>query len=180
MFGSVSEKPDAEVWSLSANIWPQVHSYEQALRSMTAPGASLNDRLRSIYGRLHVQALKVAILLAAMDWADREDSPPRRSVVSLAHWYRARLIVETWRASAHRLLADLGEQEEVRLENRILTLLRGSEQPITVREMYRALHSPRKPVIEALRALETDGVVEKVEAPSKPGRKSEVYRFVGK
>ncbi len=39
---------------------------------MTAPNSALDDRLRAIYGRLHVQAIKVAILLAALDWADDE------------------------------------------------------------------------------------------------------------
>jgi len=46
------------------------------------------------------------------------------------------------------------------LENRILTLLRSSGEPCTVRQIYRALRSPRKPVIEALKALEADGVVQ--------------------
>jgi predicted helicase len=54
-----------------------VHAYEQALRSMTAPSSSLDDRLRAIYGRLHVQAIKVAILLAALDWADSGDLTPQ-------------------------------------------------------------------------------------------------------
>lgn len=173
---ALGEKNSPEVWSLTARVWSQVHAYEQALRAMTAPNAPLDDRLRAIYGRLHVQALKVAILLAAMDWA--EDETSSRPVIEPAHWYRAQLITESWRASAHRLLADLGENEEVRLENRILGLMRGQAEPVTLREIYRALRTTRKPVMEALKALEADGMVMQVEGPPKPGRKSLMYTVV--
>jgi len=67
---ALGEKKSSEAWSLSAAIWRACHAYEQALRAMTAPSASLDDRLRAIYGRLHVQAIKVAILLAALDLTD--------------------------------------------------------------------------------------------------------------
>lgn len=175
---ALGEKKMAEAWSLSADIWTACHAYEQALRAMTAPGESLDDRLRAVYGRLHVQAIKVATLLAAMDWADEDGGLPHPKVTA-AHWYRAQQIVEDWRASAHRLLADLGENEEGRLENRILSFLRACGGVATVRDIYRALRSPRKPVIEALRALEEDGCIERVEIPPKPGVKSEAYRLTG-
>jgi len=173
---ALGEKKTAEAWSLSADIWTACHAYEQALRAMTAPSSSLDDRLRAVYGRLHVQAIKVATLLAALDWADGDDTSSRPKVTA-AHWYRAQQIVEDWRASAHRLLADLGENEEGRLENRILSFLRACGGVATVRDIYRALRSPRKPVIEALRALEEDGCIERVELPPKPGVKSEAYRL---
>lgn len=173
---ALGEKKTSEAWSLSADIWSACHAYEQALRAMTAPNSSLDDRLRAVYGRLHVQAIKVATLLAAMDWADDGEASSRPKVTA-AHWYRAQQIVEEWRASAHRLLADLGENEEGRLENRILGFLRACGGVATVRDIYRALRSARKPVIEALRALEDDGCIERVELPPKPGVKSEAYRL---
>ncbi len=172
----LGEKQSSEAWSLSADIWPHAHAYEQALRAMTAPHAALDDRLRAIYGRLHVQAIKVAILLAALDWADADDAAPRPKVTA-AHWYRAQQLTEEWRASAHRLLADLGENEEARLENRIIGLLKTAGGVATVRDLYRALRSPRKPVVEALKALEQDGQVQRVELPPKPGVRSEAYRL---
>ncbi|MBZ0274933.1 MAG: DUF3987 domain-containing protein [Anaerolineae bacterium] len=174
---ALGEKRTAEAWSLPADFWDACHAYEQALRAMTAPDSSLDDRLRAIYGRLHVQAIKVAILLAALDWADA-DGESSRLTVSAAHWYRAQEIVETWRASAHRLLADLGENEEGRLENRVLGLLKACGGSATVRDIYRTLRSPRKPVMEALRALEEDGCVGRVELPPRPGVKSEAYRLI--
>ncbi len=173
---ALGEKKDAVAWSLTANIWSQVHAYEQALRAMTAPNSNLDDRLRAIYGRMHVQAIKIAILFAALDWADKDDAPLHLKVEA-SHWHRAQLITEEWRASAHRLLAELGENEEVRLENRILGLLRTTGGSATVRDLYRALRSPRKPVVEALKALEQDGRVVKVDLPPNPGRRSEAYRL---
>ena len=98
--------------------------------------------------------------------------------MNTTHWYRAQQIVETWRVSAHRLLADLGESEEARLENRILGLLRAHPEGASVRETYRTLRAPRKAVIDALRALESDRTLIRVDTPNKPGPKSETYRLV--
>jgi hypothetical protein len=175
------QRPAVEPWSLTAtDIWPPLHAYEQALRAMTAPDAPLDDRLRAVYGRLHVQALKVAIGLAALDWIALGERKPNRPVVRAAHWYRAQAIAEIWRASAHRLLHDLGDSEESRLEMRILKLLVANPRGLSVRDVYRALRSPRKPVIEAIKALEQDGqVVPDLTASGERGRPSERYRLVG-
>ena len=128
--------------------------------------------------RLHVQALKVAIILAALDWIELGERRQNKPVVRAAHWYRAQQMVETWRASAHRLLHDLGESEESRLETRILKLLSGQKEGLSVRSIYRALRSPRKPVMEALKALEQDGqVVGEVVQTGSRGRPSERYRL---
>jgi hypothetical protein len=175
---ALGEKKTAEAWSLSADIWIACHAYEQALRAMTAPSSSLDDRLRAVYGRLHVQAIKVATLLAAMDWADEDGGLPHPKVTA-AHWYRAQQIVEDWRASAHRLLADLGENEEGRLENRVLSLLKACGGSATVRDLYRTLRAPRKTVLETLKALEDDGRVIRVQnAYSGRGRPPEKYELL--
>jgi len=177
---ALGDKSQSVAWSLAADIWPHVRAYEQALRAMTAPTSNLDDRLRAIYGRMHVQALKVAILLAALDWADDPNAPPHPTVTP-AHWFRARLLTEEWRASAHRLLAELGENEEVRLENRILGLLKTAGGSAAVRDLYRALRSARKPVMEALKALEEDGRVERFLADGgSRGRQPEAFRLVEK
>jgi len=175
---ALGEKKTSEAWSLSADIWIACHAYEQALRAMTAPSSSLDDRLRAVYGRLHVQAIKVATLLAAMDWADEDSGLPHPKVTA-AHWYRAQQIVEDWRASAHRLLADLGENEEGRLENRVLSLLKACGGSATVRDLYRTLRAPRKTVLETLKALEDDGRVIRVQnAYSGRGRPPEKYELI--
>ena len=66
---AIGDTPSIESWSLVASeLWEPLHTYERVLREMTAPNSPLDDRLRTVYGRLHVQALKVAIILAALDW----------------------------------------------------------------------------------------------------------------
>jgi hypothetical protein len=175
---AVGSKSPAEAWSLVAPLWEYCHPYEQALRRMTAPDSALDDRLRAVYGRLHVQALKVAIILAAVDWADEEqDKPP---AVRPAHWFRAQQITEQWRASAHRLLHALGESEESRLEIRAMRLLRAHPEGLSARQLYRALKAARKPVMELLNALEQDGQVKRLTPPadSRPGPKPERYTLV--
>jgi len=174
------KQPAIEPWSLVASeLWEPMHAYERALREMTAPNSPLDDRLRTVYGRLHVQALKVSIILAALDWIALGERRKSKPVVRAAHWYRAQQIVETWRTSAHRLLHDLGESEESRLETRIIKLLSSNTNGLSVRDIYRALRSPRKPVMEALKALEQDGQVEQhYTRNGQHGPKAECYRLV--
>ena len=98
--------------------------------------------------------------------------------MNTTHWYRAQQIVETWRAYAHRLLVNLGDNEGAWLENRILGLLRAHPEGASVRETYRTLRALRKAAIDALRALENDRTLVRVDTPNKPGPKSETYRLV--
>jgi hypothetical protein len=158
-----------------AHLWEPCHAYEQALRDLTAPKSDLDDRLRAVYGRLHVQALKVSILLAALDWADT--GAHERPVVEKAHWFRAQQIAETWRASAHRLLHDLSENEESRLEARILRLLRAHPAGLTLRIIYKTLKTNRRAAVETLNALEQDGQVRRVGSTpdGRPGPHSDSY-----
>ena len=176
---AIGDAPPLEPWSLVAtDLWEPLRAYEQALRAMTAPDSPLDDRLRAVYGRLHVQALKAAIILAALDWIALGERRQNKPVVRAAHWYRAQQMAESWRASAHRLLHDLGESEEARLEKRILRLLGGQPQGFSVRDIYRALGSPRKAVAEALKALEQDGrVLSDLGRQGSRGPRTEVFRL---
>ncbi len=178
---AIGDAPPLEPWSLVATeIWEPLRAYEQALRAMTAPDAPLDDRLRGVYGRLHIQALKAAIILAALDWIALGERRQSRPVVRAAHWYRAQQMAEAWRASAHRLLHDLGENEESRLETRILKLLSGQPAGLSVRDIYRTLRSPRKPVLEALKALEQDGqIAADLQRTGQRGPATEFYRLLG-
>ena len=69
----------------------------------------------------------------------------------------------------------------MRLENRILGLLKTAGGSATVRDLYRALRSARKPVMEALKALEEDGRVERFLADGgSRGRQPEAFRLIEK
>ena len=58
-----------EALRLNVECWQQVQSYGDRLRRMCDPGrdTELDDRLKGVYGRMHVQAFKLASLFAALD-----------------------------------------------------------------------------------------------------------------
>ena len=146
--------------------------YDQAVRYALLTDA-LEDSLWGLYGRLPTQAVKVAIILAALDW-DSEEAP----VITLAHWARAQQIVEHWRASVHRLLVPVRIQEERRQEERVLSVIkRAGQQGVTVRDVYRALNMGRDEVEAVINHLVKDGIVteNRIQPTSKGGRPT--YRY---
>ena len=109
----------------------------KSIRRSVSMTPEMRDRLAQLASK-HPRDVTEADLIREAIRADLDEqtdligSPPalpevisgsHRPNVNTTHWYRAQQIVETWRASAHRLLANLGESEETRLENRILGLL---------------------------------------------------------
>jgi len=77
--------PGIEPWTLVCKCWNHVEAYSQALREMTAPSSSLDDRLRPIYGRLHVLGMKLAIIFAALDWAELGKTDTHPVIEPLEH-----------------------------------------------------------------------------------------------
>lgn len=172
------QSSQSESWSLIAPkpeaFWKEVKGYEQALRDLTRRGSGLEDALRALYGRLHVHALKVAIILAAQDWAD--GGAAGRPEVTLPYWWRAVEIVEGWRASAHRFKDELSESLETIIEERILAFLgRGGQQ--TARAIYRTLHMKARDCTDALDRLHQAGLVAVFEA-QQAGQSKVLYGLV--
>lgn len=94
-------------------------------------GSTVDGRLWGTYGRLAEQALKVAMLLATLDWcgagrisAEGESGGVGSPVVELGHWARAQLFVERSRVSAHRLPGLLEGDQDREDENRVLGKLK--------------------------------------------------------
>jgi hypothetical protein len=136
---------------------------------LTSPEAP-DKRLWGVYGRLPSHAFKVAVILAALDWAEGDSIPV--PVVSLAHWARGQTIAESWRASAHRLLDSLSNRrvaEEHNKEDRILQMiLAAGARGITARSIYRTLGLRRAEFDLAVAGLVRDGMICEVEI--KPSR----------
>jgi len=109
-------------------------------------------RLAAYYGRLPTKALRIATLLAALDWAgdaQREEGP----TIQLRHWWRAQKIVETWRASAHRLWAAITQSEVDTTAERVRGIVTRANSPgITLREIKRRMQDRSATDIE--RAVE--------------------------
>jgi hypothetical protein len=136
---------------------------------LTSPEAP-DKRLWGVYGRLPSQAFKVAVILAAFDWAEGDGAAV--PMVSLAHWARGQTIAESWRASAHRLLDSLSNRrvvEEHNKEDRILRMiLAAGARGITARSIYRTLGLRRAEFDLAVAGLVRDGLIREVEI--KPAR----------
>jgi hypothetical protein len=136
-----------------------------------------DGRLWGGYGRLPAQALKVALILAGLDWASSRLAMPQ---VTLAHYARAQAIVESWRASAHRLLNTLtGDQvaAEHSREDRVLQRIRAAGPAgIPARDVYRSLKLRRADFDLLVTGLTRDGLVEEIEIQSPRGPSALGYR----
>jgi hypothetical protein len=133
---------------LNVKCWVQCQEYGDWRRRMCDPGrdTELDDRLKGVYGRMHVQAFKLASLFAALDWLKSSDDVP---TVTADHWNAAQALAEDWRQSAHRLLEQLdhsGEAvQEKRQQDRMLTVIReNGVDGCTLRDLYRKLHLTTK------------------------------------
>jgi len=133
---------------LNVECWSECQQYGDELRRLCDPGrdTELDDRLKGVYGRMHVQAFKLASLFAALDWLNTSDDTP---TVTAEHWNAGKAIAENWRLSAHRLLEQLdhsGEAiQEKRHQDRILIAIRqNGANGMTLRDLYRKLHLTAK------------------------------------
>jgi hypothetical protein len=129
---------------LDVRCWPACQAYGDRLRRMCDPrqDTELDERLKGVYGRLHVHAFKLATLFAALDWLETKEETP---VVRDDHWQNAEIIAESWRASAHRLLDQLdrtGEAiQERRQQDKLLRAIRQTgASGANLRSIYRSLN----------------------------------------
>ena len=102
--------------------------------------------------------------------------------ISLAHWARAQILTEAYRASAHRLLAELNVSQDVRNEQKILDFIVRTQQekPPTKREIHRGTGiKNRKEAYAAVEALVELGAVEEIERRNgNGGRPTKGYAVV--
>jgi len=177
----------AAAWSL----------YRRALVYDLRP-PDLDARLRVAYCQLPLQLIKVATLLAALDWAAalppdiapaqpavvpargrakaQKQAPPQPEpflglTITQAHLARAQSIVEAWRAGLHRALEAASVASTAGLDVRILRQVEAhGAAGATARDVYRGL-ADRTPMEVAARLnhLHTLGFVETVPAPAQPG-----------
>jgi hypothetical protein len=172
---ALGEQPQMERWPLVVKPYPQFQAYSRALRSMTAEGSGLDDRLRPLYGRHPVKALKIAIILAALDWA--KAGCQERPVVEECHWYRAQQIAEDWRAAAHRVLKDLSTSEYSESENKVRLALEQDKTGMTRTALLKITDLPVRMLDEVLEMLLDAGEVEEISHKNPRGRPATLYRW---
>jgi predicted transcriptional regulator len=149
---------------LKVDCWEQCQQYGDWLRKMCDPGrdTELDDRLKGVYGRMHVQAFKLASLFAALDWLKTSDEAP---AVTADHWNAAQTLAEGWRQSAHRLLEQLDRSSEAvverRQQDRLLSAIRDAGQNgIAMRDLYRKLNLSAKQARQLAQDLIRAGLIE--------------------
>lgn len=149
---------------LNVQCWEQCQSYGDWLRRMCDPGrdTELDDRLKGVYGRMHVQAFKLASLFAALDWLRTSDDVP---TVTVEHWRAGQALAEGWRQSAHRLLEQLDRSgdavQEKRYQDRLLNAIRqAGATGVALRDLYRNLNFSAKQARQLAQDLVRAGLIE--------------------
>lgn len=162
---------------LESGVMAHFNAYAAAMHELTDPRRGLDERLRGNYGRFPVMAMKIALILTVMDWVENDVKKVPR--ISPAHWARAQIITEGYRASAHRLLAELNISRDVKNEGKILDFIARAQktEPPTKREIHRATGiRHRKDAYAAVEALLESGAIEELTRKTS-GRSARVYRL---
>jgi uncharacterized membrane protein len=149
---------------LKVQCWQQCQQYGDWLRRKCDPGqdTALDDRLKGVYGRMHVQAFKLAALFAALDWLKTSDEAP---TVTVDHWNAGQALAEDWRQSAHHLLEQLDRSSEAVVERRqqdrlLNTIRQAGAGGIALRELYRNLNFSAKQARQLAQDLMRAGLIE--------------------
>lgn len=126
----------------------------------------LDQRLWYLYGRLPTQALKVGMIIAALDW--HEGAMPRVELPAMA---RALCIVEEWRESGHRALLIAAEEAQDRLRQRVMYQISKADPfGCTMRDLCKALKGVKPSEVErCIQELLTGGAVQVQEIGSPRG-----------
>lgn len=175
-FEDRARPPDALAVTFDKAVWEHWRAYSDCmLYDLQHPDVTSDDRLRKMYGRLPVALLKVATLLATLDWPVDAQAPH----VAVSHYARAHQIVEGWRANAARFITVMdqplaGEDHEQRLMRAVREMGQAGTLA-TTRNLYRALHWERAKVLGLLEDLRRDGLVDEVESDR---RRTKVWRLV--
>lgn len=136
----------------------------------------LDERLHGNYRRMHVQALKIALALACMDWAQAGASG--RVTIEIGHFALAQQLVETARESLHRLMPVLSQSADSRTHRDLLNILRHTPEGMTVRDIVRRTGKNTSEVRSALEVLAESGEIEVSDYKPSTGRPTQIYRLM--
>ena len=152
-------------------------NYTRALKHDMIP--DLDDRLIGNYSRLHVNALKIALSLATMDWSMGLLGDRVRPEITLGHWAIAQRLTEKARESLHRLMPVLSESRDSRTQKDIETILKQHPGGITIREIVRLCGKATKDVRSAIDVLRDSGRVTIQLVGGETGRTTNIYTLTG-
>lgn len=133
--------------------------YDQALFGL-AGRPEAKERLDPTYGRLPSAAIRMALILAATEWAQevRRTGVISSTVptVTLGHWAAAQEIAERWRRDAHAILAAALREEDgdvtTAAATRLMTALSQEGGRLSRRDALRRLHCTAAHLDSAIQA----------------------------
>lgn len=132
---------------LAFGVFDLWNAYNRALRYDLLTD-DLDHRLWAAYGRLPVTALKVATLLAILDWPVGQSMPQ----IERCHMMRALLTTERWRVSVHRVLSLALNEADDKLTQRIVHRLAANAGGMTLRDLYKSMKGTKPKTIERILA----------------------------
>lgn len=152
-------------------IYNQQMSYELLI------GDDIDDRLRGLYGRLPTHAVKVALILATLEWPTDYDRP----AIEIQHLREAVGIVENWRLGAHDALELAVETEQDRWQRQVLNAIAKSGAQGTtardIRHLIRGIHPDA--LLQIIEQLVRVGEIEEFTPKSTTGgRPTKRYKTV--
>jgi len=138
-------------------------------------GDDLDERLHGNYRRMHVQALKMALALATLDWS--MDGRKGLPTIQLGHWAIGQQLAEEARAGLHRMMPVISQSTDSRTHRDLITILRHTPAGITVRDLVRRTGRNTNEVRSALEVLADSGEIEVVVHTPATGRPTNLYRL---
>jgi hypothetical protein len=116
-YKAVVESLPCRILTMAPEVLDAYYNYNDALLEMIIDGKVAQD-LDACYGRFHVKAIRIAMLLASLAGQPR---------IALAHWAYAQEVVEQWRVMLHHLVeiveGNVPLTREETLEDKILRVL---------------------------------------------------------
>ncbi len=153
------------------DIWSR---YNKIVRyDMLVGDNDLDEILYGTYGRSQIQALKVAIILAALDWSSDN------VIITMQHLAQAISIAEKWRHGAHDTVNTIRADDFSRIEKRIIRQCSlHHPRGMSIRELYLQMHDRSPKDIEtAVDQLVRMNVLESVQITGKVGRPTTRFKL---
>lgn len=165
---------------LLAQISPEAHEQYRAYMKAVfydMLDADLDERLHGNYRRMHIQAIKIALSLACVDWAQGSPSKPIR--IELGHFAMAQTITEQARESLHRLMPVLNQSSDARTQRTLITVLRNAPGGLmSIRDIVRLTGRNTNDVRSAIDVLVESGSIERVDHKPENGRPTQLYKVL--
>lgn len=175
--------PDEEVEAppfISPIVTPeamkQLKAYREAVgfSMLKSAGGDIGEDKAGQYSRLGTMAIKIAMLLAAVDTYQGAIK------IEAHHAYAAQLICERWRESLHRLDVHIQESKAESVDDRLVNFIKATGTTgVTLRDIQRGCNTNGQNVEYMLKTLMDAGLIERFQRNSGGrGRPAIAYRFV--